>query len=340
MPEQNGFFAQAEALRRSGHPFAVATVIAVKGSASAKPGSKALIDHTGRNVWGWVGGGCAEHFVARNALEAIEERRPRIVQADLDDEIFGLGMPCGGIMDVFIDPQCPPEELRLRGGQAHAAAIAHLAETLGFAPSFADPKASEADRLQADPLEKMVYELAESLAASRGASFGSLRAARGVYRDGKRAPAVRPSELLILGSSRITEELAGWGALVKWPVRVYGAKFDAALYPPGVTLEEGEIGYADLRVREGSAVVVASHHRGDHEFIRAALGAGAAYVGLVASPKRAGLVFQHLESVGLSPERLSTVYAPTGLDLACRTPREIALSVIAEIIGLRREDAV
>ena len=334
MPDPTGFFARAEALRATGRPFAVATVIAVRGSASAKTGSKALIDEEGRNVWGWVGGGCAETFVARNALEAIAERRPRIVQADLDDEIFGLGMPCGGIMDVFIDPQCPPEELPLRRGES-SETLAHLAETLGLAPRFADPRAAAADGLPAEPLEKVVHELAESLAMSRGASFQSLRSLRGIYREelGSRVP--RPTEFLILGSSRITEELAAWGALVKWPVRVYGPKLDPASYPKGSSLQEGEIGYGDFHVKAGSAVVVASHHRGDHEFIRTSLNSGAAYVGLVASPKRAGLVFEHLKSVGVSENSLRTVYAPTGFDLACRTPREIALSVVAEIIGLR-----
>ena len=57
-------------LRESGEPFAIATVIAVRGSASAKPGSKALIDQAGKNIWGWVGGGCAESFVAQNAVRS------------------------------------------------------------------------------------------------------------------------------------------------------------------------------------------------------------------------------------------------------------------------------
>ncbi|HUJ76126.1 MAG TPA: XdhC family protein, partial [bacterium] len=62
------FATHLERLHASGEPFAVATVIRVHGSASARPGSKALIDARGRNVFGWVGGGCAESLVRDESL--------------------------------------------------------------------------------------------------------------------------------------------------------------------------------------------------------------------------------------------------------------------------------
>ena len=96
-------------------PFAVATVISVQGSASAKPGSKAIIDSAGRNVFGWVGGGCAETLVRDEALGALEDRKTRIVTADLDDEVLGVGMPCGGLMDVYIEPVFPQPRLIIAG---------------------------------------------------------------------------------------------------------------------------------------------------------------------------------------------------------------------------------
>ncbi len=61
------------ALLASRRPFAIATVVRVRGSASARPGSKALVDEHGRNVFGWVGGGCAESLVREEALAALED---------------------------------------------------------------------------------------------------------------------------------------------------------------------------------------------------------------------------------------------------------------------------
>lgn len=337
----NDFFEAVSSLRSSGRPFAIATVIAVRGSASAKPGSKALIDHTGRNVWGWVGGGCAESFVARNAVEAMDEGRTRIVQADLDDQIFGLGMPCGGVMDVFIDPQQPPERISISAPPESQPSIGHLASTMGYAPEFSRPLAPGPGLASIAPLpnvpiaEQILLSLARGLATSRGASFRSLRETKGVF--GERSIAnqnwiQRESEFLIMGSSRITEELAKFGALAKWPVRVYGWNLDPANYPSGATLQTAATGYTDLRVTPGSFVMVASHHKGDHEFIQAALESGANYVGLIASEKRSRLVFKHLSEQGLSADRLRRIHAPAGLDLACKQPQEIALSVVSEII--------
>jgi xanthine dehydrogenase accessory factor len=142
-----------------------------------------------------------------------------------------------------------------------------------------------------------------------------------------------PTELLILGASRIAEELARLGVLLRWPVRVYGPRFDARDYPETASLVEIGAGYRNLEILSGSAVVVASHHKGDPDFIKAALAGEAAYVGLIASQKRAHLVFADLAASGLAPSRLQAVHAPAGLDGGGERPQDIALSVIAEILS-------
>ena len=122
-------------------PFVVATVICVRGSASARPGSKALIDAQGRNVYGWVGGGCAESLVREESLKALAEGRPRIVDVDLDDEVLGVGMPCGGHMDVYLEPQFPPRPLTIVGHGKLASHLAALGGLLGYAVSVHGPQA-------------------------------------------------------------------------------------------------------------------------------------------------------------------------------------------------------
>ena len=165
-------------------------------------------------------------------------------------------------------------------------------------------------------------------------SFSSLRETKGVFKlEGTDKSDWHPfTEFLIMGSSRITEELARFGTLAKWKVRVYGWNLDRTLYPDNVELQEAAPGYADLQVAPGSMVIVASHHKGDHEFIQAALESNANYVGLIASQKRSGLVFNHLSEQGLGDERLKRIHAPAGVDLDCREPSEIALSCVTEMI--------
>src|SRR5579883_2117552 len=91
-------------LRDSEEPCVLATVVETRGSVSARTGSKAVIDRRGKVIAGWVGGGCAQATVCHTALECLRDGEPRIVDLDLDDEVLGTGMPCGGVMRVYVEP--------------------------------------------------------------------------------------------------------------------------------------------------------------------------------------------------------------------------------------------
>lgn len=314
-------------LKQSGAPFAIATVIHVKGSASARPGSKALINQAGKNVYGWVGGGCAESFVAKNALEAMEEGRTRIIQADLDDEIFGLGMPCGGIMDVYIEPHLPPEKIELSEAAELQDVLLHLAENFGFKAHYHPSRAHAGDII-----ERVLMALGQAIAMARGKSFRALKEVKNVFPKGAVEHGQAVSELVIVGSSRITEELAKLGVMLKWPVRVFGWNLSAENYPRTVKLEEADPGHGNFKVARNAVVIVASHHKGDPQFIQRSLSDGAQYVGLIASGKRSGIIMEHLQELQLSADQISKVHAPAGLEIDCRNPSEIALSTLCEVI--------
>jgi len=89
-------------MREKGEAYAVATVVETVGSASAKTGSKAVIDHEGRVVAGWVGGGCAESTACDQALPCMQSGESAVIEIDLNDEVLGGGMPCGGSMRVYV----------------------------------------------------------------------------------------------------------------------------------------------------------------------------------------------------------------------------------------------
>jgi xanthine dehydrogenase accessory factor len=82
---------------------------------------------------------------------------------------------------------------------------------------------------------------------------------------------------------------------------------------------------------ETSAVVVASLGRFDEDAVLRAVAAGVPYIGLVASPKRGGVV---LSGLGLAPDDLARVHTPAGFDIGARTPREIALSIVAQLVSV------
>jgi xanthine dehydrogenase accessory factor len=103
----------------------------------------------------------------------------------------------------------------------------------------------------------------------------------------------------------------------------------------GYEVTEAEDADAEL-ADETTAVVVASLGRIDEPALLRAVGAGVPYIGFVASPKRGGAVLANLD---LSAEDRARVHTPAGLDIGARTPHEIALSILAELISLHGSSA-
>ena len=243
---------KAAELTSQGQPFAIATVVGVVGSSSARPGSKAIIDPFGKLLVGWVGGGCAESAVRSEALMCIETERPRLITVDMSDEQVGVGMPCGGSMDIFIEPVLPKPELLIVGHGRIAETLAVLGDLMGFSITVNDPAANQSAFPQAERL--------------------------------------------------VTED------------------FDLTETPIGPK----------------TYVVIATQHKRDHLWLEKALKGNAAYVALIASHHRSKLVLDYLRAGGMAEERIATVWAPAGLDLGASTPEEIALSVMSQMVALRR----
>jgi xanthine dehydrogenase accessory factor len=149
-------------------------------------------------------------------------------------------------------------------------------------------------------------------------------------------PVLPSPALWIAGTTPIAGALAALGAAAGFRVTVIDPVADAEAFPAAErVLPDGDL----RRLDPGSApyVVVATQGQWDEEALAAALRRDAAYVGLVASPTRAVAVRAWLrEENGLADERLAALRAPAGLDLGAETPEEIALSILAELVQVRR----
>jgi len=97
--------------------------------------------------------------------------------------------------------------------------------------------------------------------------------------------------------------------------------------------------FPDLKINQSSFIVIVTRgHLLDEKVLEWAVKTDAGYVGMIGSRKKNRTVFSHLESRGISKELLETVHAPIGLDIHAETPEEIAVSIMAEIIMVRREN--
>ncbi|HEX8892709.1 MAG TPA: XdhC family protein [Terriglobales bacterium] len=246
------FYTQAAELTSAGQAFAIATVVRVEGSSSARRGSKAIIDSQGKLLAGWVGGGCAESAVKSEALKCIEIGRPQLITLDMRDEELGVGMPCGGKMEVFVEPVLPKPEL------------------------------------------------------------------------------------LIVGHGRIAETLSAIGHVMGFEIIVNDPGADPVSFPNASRVITEDFDLTETPIGPKTFVVIATQHKRDHLWLERALDGNAAYVALVASRHRAKLVLDYLAAAGVPARKIRSVRAPAGLDLGAATPEEIALSIVSEMVAVRR----
>ena len=154
------FLKKADELLLIGESFAIATVVRYEAPISGKPGDKAIIFADGE-VWGWIGGGCAQPAVVKEALNALKDGRPRLVRispsSSQQEGIVAYNMTChsGGTLDVYIEPVLPKPHILILGRSPVGQTLARLCKIVNYTVSVAAPEATQksypdADRVQAN----------------------------------------------------------------------------------------------------------------------------------------------------------------------------------------------
>ncbi|HID87685.1 MAG TPA: XdhC family protein [Anaerolineae bacterium] len=132
--------------------------------------------------------------------------------------------------------------------------------------------------------------------------------------------------LLIVGGGHIGQPLAEMARIVGFDVQVVDVRPERATVPQ---LDPAAI------TPHTCVVLITGDHVTDEQALRQVLNTPAAYVGMIGSRRKVGIIFEHLRAEGVSEEQLARVHAPIGLDLGGRKPTEIALAILAEIEMVR-----
>jgi xanthine dehydrogenase accessory factor len=138
---------QAAELSRRGQEFALATVVWRQGPSSGQQGSRAIVTAAGQ-LYGWIGGACAEPVVIREAARVIEQRQPRLLLLGTPEQ-FGQAVPDGivvvpiscqseGALEVYIEPVIPTPSLTIVGRSPMAHTLCDLARALGWRSELRD----------------------------------------------------------------------------------------------------------------------------------------------------------------------------------------------------------
>ena len=142
------FLSKAGELLANHESFAIAVVVRYEAPISGKPGNKAIIFADGK-IWGWIGGGCAQPVVVKEALKALADGQPRLIRispsSSPEQGIVDYTMTChsGGTLDIYIEPILPKLHILILGRSPVAMALARLGKAINYTVSIAAP---EADR--------------------------------------------------------------------------------------------------------------------------------------------------------------------------------------------------
>jgi xanthine dehydrogenase accessory factor len=169
------FLRKASELRAADCPFAVAIVIKYQPPVSGKPGDKAIIQQDGK-VWGWIGGGCVQPSVIREALQAMKEGSPRIVhiapspesEPDMGSVNYAMSCHGGGALDVYIEPVLPKSRILIFGRSPAAQSLSRLGKAVGYGIGVVSRGATRELFPDADFIAK---ELASSLMYNGSETF-------------------------------------------------------------------------------------------------------------------------------------------------------------------------
>ncbi len=320
---------------------ALATVLTTWGSAPRKAGAKMAFTAGGAAISGSVSGGCVEGAVIEAGGEVLAEGRPRLLRFGVADETaWGVGLACGGTIEVFVERLDVAAYEAARRWSADGTSGALLTAVAG-PDEWLGRKAiieggAVVDGWLAPALDADTVALADAARhAQRVTTAGGIE----LFID-----PIRPAPALVMvGGAHIAVALArlarvlGYRTVVIDPRRAFGS---AARFPDVDRLVQT---WPDKALTENpltaeSAVVTLSHDpKIDDPALRAALSSDAFYVGALGSRKTHATRRERLAAAGFDETQLARIHAPIGLDIGADNPEEIALAIMAEVVRAWRK---
>ncbi|MFI6376413.1 XdhC family protein [Streptomyces sp. NPDC050546] len=351
-----------------GRDFAVATVVAVSGSAPRGPGAALAVDADGTAI-GSVSGGCVEGAVydlCAQALKHGQAVRERFGYSD--EDAFAVGLTCGGVLDILVTP-VPADGPGRKAFQVVLSAAARgepvalarvvrgPAGLLGRALAVRQDGSYEGELGGHPDLARAVADETRSLLgagrtgtfdiAASGARWGSPRTESGggshcepdlsVFVESS----VPPPRMLVFGAIDFAAALVRVGKFLGYHVTVCDAR---PVFATRIRFPEADDIVVDwphrylnrTQIDERTVVCILTHDaKFDVPLLETALRRPAAYIGAMGSRRTHEDRDRRLRETGLTEAELTRLHSPIGLDLGARTPEETALSIAAEIVATR-----
>ena len=344
-------FHEAVNLLQKEEQLVMATVIRTKGSTPQKPGAKLLVRSDGSGV-GTLGGGCVEGdiwYAASQLMRRGGDAQYR--EYELNEDLAAQdGLVCGGTMFFLIDPVYQPDQYLDYAKEIDAAyeggpSVA-LASLIKSAPGknlpigaklFIREDGSTEGSLGDPTLNRDAVKRAHGLMAMGRNEYATAEDGSEYFVEAY----TTPPQLVICGGGHVSFALAAHAKPLGFRLFITDDREEFAnpeRFPNAdiIVAKKPEDALDELPINPNTFIVVATRgHRFDNVALAAAAATPARYVGLMGSKRKTILIYEDLVRMGLDEQRLRDIRSPIGLDMRARTPEEIAVSIMGEILMFR-----
>jgi xanthine dehydrogenase accessory factor len=312
---------------------ALATVIATWGSSPRPVGSQLVVDERG-SFEGSVSGGCIESTIVTEAGHVIKEGKPQRLSIGISNkQAWETGLACGGNIEIFIETAVPWRSdlellIKLRKEKKMVCLLTNL-ET-------GDKRMIDANDPQS--ISTLAPQLQAAIAQVNASGDSLLLTVDG---EAFFIHGFTPNpQLIIFGAVHIAQPLARIARLVGFDVLIIDPRLAFATterFPETrlITLRPEKV-FDQLALHPNTAVVALSHSPMiDDPALIHALKSDVFYIGALGSKKTHSRRLERLKNAGLSDKQLQRIHAPVGLSIGSKTPAEIALAIMAQIVNVR-----
>lgn len=335
----------------------LATIIATNGSTPAASLSKMLVTDGGARSVGTVGGGCVEGEVIMRASRMVGGDCASIVTFQLNEDDIEQGLICGGSLEVLLEPvrrEHRPllrrmKELRNDGEDSILGTLLNADGTVACKILFG---AAGGDAMSVSPegvdYRRLAADVSPDLPTLVARAYRRQETQRAKLRSGELIlePVPGRPALILFGGGHVSKYIARTAAMAGFRVSVVDDRekyANASRFPDAALTLAVDYGdaFAHLAIHSSAYIVIVTRgHRYDEEILARALSTPARYIGMIGSKRKVLTTYRHLLESGTPAASLERVHAPIGIEIGAVTAEEIAVSIVAQLIRVRRGGAL
>lgn len=352
MKEINNIIKSYDETIATGKKSVIATLVHLEGSSYRRPGARMLITDEG-NITGAISGGCLEGDALQKALHVLLQQKSRIVTYDTTDEEdngFGVGLGCNGVIQVLIEPVIAADPMNhiefLRNvinkrQKAVLVTLFSLEDKKFPQPGtclFLDSSGNFQGTIHDSKLEQILKHDAALAYAEEKTMFKKYISAD--YKLTAFIECIKPAvSLVIIGAGNDVMPMVEMADMLGWESRVIDGRSSHARPERfekscQVLVSKPENVLEQIFIDEQTVFVLMTHNYNyDKAMLKVLVEKKVAYIGMLGPKKKLDRMLQELkdEGITLSDEQKENIFAPVGLDIGAETAEEIAVSIIAEI---------